>query len=129
MTIAPPEPTIDAADETPWQERGLCAQVDTELWFPDKGGSTKEAKKICLGCEVRLQCLDFALDHDERFGVWGGLSERERRKLKRASGAEPEPHPPSDACYQRGCTSPECREAHNAYDRAYRARRRQNLSL
>jgi WhiB family transcriptional regulator, redox-sensing transcriptional regulator len=66
-----------------WQDRALCAQTDPEAFFPEKGGSTREAKKICLGCEVRAECLDYALAHDERFGIWGGLSERERRRLKR----------------------------------------------
>lgn len=66
-----------------WQERALCAQTDPEAFFPEKGGSTREAKKVCVGCEVRAECLEFALAHDERFGIWGGLSERERRKLKK----------------------------------------------
>ncbi|MFD6444184.1 MULTISPECIES: WhiB family transcriptional regulator [Promicromonospora] len=66
-----------------WQERALCAQTDPEAFFPEKGGSTREAKKVCSGCEVRAECLDYALENDERFGIWGGLSERERRKLKR----------------------------------------------
>lgn len=66
-----------------WQDRALCAQTDPEAFFPEKGGSTREAKKICLGCEVRSECLEYALAHDERFGIWGGLSERERRRLKR----------------------------------------------
>ncbi|HEV6953776.1 WhiB family transcriptional regulator [Promicromonospora citrea] len=66
-----------------WQERALCAQTDPEAFFPEKGGSTREAKKVCAGCEVRAECLDYALENDERFGIWGGLSERERRKLKR----------------------------------------------
>ena len=66
-----------------WQERALCAQTDPEAFFPEKGGSTREAKRICQGCEVRDECLDYALAHDERFGIWGGLSERERRRLKR----------------------------------------------
>lgn len=65
-----------------WQERALCAQTDPEAFFPEKGGSTREAKRICAGCEVRSECLEYALEHDERFGIWGGLSERERRKLK-----------------------------------------------
>ncbi|GGK46418.1 hypothetical protein GCM10011591_17300 [Nocardia camponoti] len=69
--------------EEQWQERALCAQTDPEAFFPEKGGSTREAKRICLGCEVRDQCLEYALAHDERFGIWGGLSERERRRLKR----------------------------------------------
>jgi WhiB family redox-sensing transcriptional regulator len=66
-----------------WQERALCAQTDPEAFFPEKGGSTREAKKVCTGCEVRAECLEYALANDERFGIWGGLSERERRKLKR----------------------------------------------
>ena len=66
-----------------WQERALCAQTDPEAFFPEKGGSTREAKKVCTSCDVRSECLDYALANDERFGIWGGLSERERRKLKR----------------------------------------------
>ena len=66
-----------------WQDRALCAQTDPEAFFPEKGGSTREAKKVCSGCEVRAECLEYALANDERFGIWGGLSERERRKLKR----------------------------------------------
>lgn len=66
-----------------WQERALCAQTDPEAFFPEKGGSTREAKRICTRCEVKSECLEFALAHDERFGIWGGLSERERRKVKR----------------------------------------------
>jgi WhiB family redox-sensing transcriptional regulator len=73
-------------DEVPdWQERALCAQTDPEAFFPEKGGSTREAKRICAGCEVRAECLDYALAQDERFGIWGGLSERERRRLRRAA--------------------------------------------
>jgi len=70
-------------EEQSWQERALCAQTDPEAFFPEKGGSTREAKRICTGCEVRAECLEYALEHDERFGIWGGLSERERRRLKR----------------------------------------------
>ena len=65
-----------------WTDRALCAEVDTDLFFPDKGESTVPAKKICLACEVRAQCLDYALANHERFGVWGGLSERQRRLLE-----------------------------------------------
>jgi WhiB family redox-sensing transcriptional regulator len=73
-------------EELSWQERALCAQTDPEAFFPEKGGSTREAKKICLSCEVRAECLEYALAHDERFGIWGGLSERERRRLKKQAG-------------------------------------------
>ena len=66
-----------------WQERALCAQTDPEAFFPEKGGSTRDAKRVCLSCEVRGDCLEYALQNDERFGIWGGLSERERRRLKK----------------------------------------------
>jgi len=78
----------EAGDGDPlsWQSDSLCAQTDPEAFFPEQGGSTRDAKKICSSCEVRTQCLEYALANDERFGIWGGLSERERRKLrKRAS--------------------------------------------
>ena len=71
------------SDSLAWQAEALCAQTDPEAFFPEKGGSTRDAKKICGGCEVKAQCLDYALENDERFGIWGGLSERERRKLKK----------------------------------------------
>ncbi|MGH3824868.1 MAG: WhiB family transcriptional regulator [Pseudonocardiaceae bacterium] len=74
---------FDSHDQPDWQERALCAQTDPEAFFPEKGGSTREAKRICAGCEVRAECLEYALAFDERFGIWGGLSERERRRLKR----------------------------------------------
>jgi WhiB family redox-sensing transcriptional regulator len=74
-----------ALDQPDWQERALCAQTDPEAFFPEKGGSTREAKRICAGCEVRAECLEYALAFDERFGIWGGLSERERRRLKRGA--------------------------------------------
>jgi WhiB family redox-sensing transcriptional regulator len=76
-------PAADGAEEQDWQERALCAQTDPEAFFPEKGGSTREAKRICAGCDVRAECLEYALAHDERFGIWGGLSERERRRLRR----------------------------------------------
>ena len=65
-----------------WRLDALCAETDPESFFPEKGGSTREAKRVCTGCEVRAECLEFALTNDERFGIWGGLSERERRRLR-----------------------------------------------
>jgi WhiB family redox-sensing transcriptional regulator len=64
-----------------WVAYALCAQTDPEAFHLEKGGSTRQAKKVCSGCEVRAECLTYALEHNERFGVWGGLSERERRQL------------------------------------------------
>lgn len=75
--------------EEDWYERAVCAQTDPDAFFPEKGGSTREAKRICLGCPVKKQCLQWALDNDERFGIWGGLSERERRRLKRGIDVDP----------------------------------------
>ena len=66
-----------------WMDEALCAQTDPESFYPEKGGSTREAKKTCERCLVRAECLDWALATDERFGIWGGLSERERRRLKK----------------------------------------------
>ncbi len=70
-------------EDEQWHDRALCAQTDPELFFPEQGGSTREAKQICTTCEVRSECLEYALSRDERFGIWGGLSERERRRLNR----------------------------------------------
>ena len=74
--------TGDSADQEAWRLNALCAETDPEAFFPEKGGSTREAKRVCTGCEVRAECLEFALANDERFGIWGGLSERERRRLR-----------------------------------------------
>jgi WhiB family transcriptional regulator, redox-sensing transcriptional regulator len=67
-----------------WRERALCPQVDPELFFPPQGcpAAAKRAKNICAHCEVRRECLNDALANNEAFGIWGGLSERERRRLK-----------------------------------------------
>jgi WhiB family transcriptional regulator, redox-sensing transcriptional regulator len=70
-------------DDEDWQDRALCAQTDPDAFFPEKGGTVKEAIRVCQGCEVRAECLEDALERNERFGVWGGVSERERRKLRR----------------------------------------------
>ncbi|MHA7987242.1 WhiB family transcriptional regulator [Rathayibacter sp. CAU 1779] len=84
----PGVPSREEDEENPlaWQSDALCAQTDPEAFFPEKGGSTRDAKKICTSCEVRSQCLEYALQNDERFGIWGGLSERERRKLRKRAG-------------------------------------------
>jgi WhiB family transcriptional regulator, redox-sensing transcriptional regulator len=78
-------------DELGWQDQALCAQTDPEAFFPEKGGSTREAKRVCRSCDVRAECLEYALEHDERFGIWGGMSERERCQLKRAAVVRPQP--------------------------------------
>ena len=72
-------------EESGWQERALCAQTDPEAFVPEKRDTTHKTKRGCLTCEVRDDCLEYALMNDERFGIWGGLSERERRRLRRAA--------------------------------------------
>jgi hypothetical protein len=79
---------MTADDDHGWRASGDCASVDPELWYPEKGGSVREAKRICGGCPIKVECLAWALDHAETFGVWGGLSERERRRLKRPGTRE-----------------------------------------
>lgn len=75
-----------------WREDALCRQVDPELWFPDKGGVAESAKRICHECPVKSECLTQALAMDERIGVWGGLSGKNRRPYHQAvnAGADPE---------------------------------------
>ena len=74
--------------ERRWQENANCLGVDPDLFFPERGASTREAKSVCRGCEVREDCLEYALAHGEKFGIWGGLSERERRRVRRQRALE-----------------------------------------
>lgn len=77
------EPT---EEEVAWQEDARCREADPEAWFPEPGGGAgREAKRVCASCEVRLQCLQFAIDFEMTHGIWGGLGERERRRLRRAA--------------------------------------------
>ena len=71
-----------------WQDGAACKDTWDDTWFPEKGASTRWAKRICGQCEVRSECLEYALASNEQWGVWGGLSERERRQIRRdrASG-------------------------------------------
>lgn len=72
------------AEDRSWQRRANCMGVDPDLFFPERGASTREAKEVCRGCVVREECLEYALANSEKFGIWGGLSERERRRIRRA---------------------------------------------
>lgn len=71
------------SQERGWQDQANCLGVDPDLFFPERGASTREAKEVCKGCVVRGDCLEYALANGEKFGIWGGLSERERRRLRR----------------------------------------------
>jgi WhiB family redox-sensing transcriptional regulator len=70
-----------------WRGRANCTGLIPELFFPQRGQSSREAKEVCRGCVVRQECLEYAIACGEKFGIWGGMSERERRKLRRSRSA------------------------------------------
>jgi WhiB family redox-sensing transcriptional regulator len=70
-----------------WHRRAACRGQGTEAFFPARGEKTDAAKAICGGCEVRAQCLEDAMAHGDRHGIWGGLSVRGRRVLRRGRAA------------------------------------------
>jgi len=65
-----------------WMDRAKCQGLDLHLFFPERGQTTNEAKAVCAACEVRFECLEYALNHDIEFGLWGGVTERKRRTLR-----------------------------------------------
>ena len=75
---------MGGSETSGWQARANCMGVDPDLFFPERGSSTREAKEVCRGCVVRTDCLEFAIANGEKFGIWGGMSERERRRVRRA---------------------------------------------
>ena len=79
---------LSGVEERTWQAQANCKGVDPDLFFPERGASTREAKEVCRGCVVREDCLEYALANSEKFGIWGGMSERERRRVRRARALE-----------------------------------------
>jgi WhiB family redox-sensing transcriptional regulator len=67
-----------------WWKRAKCLTCDPELFYPQKGQTGEDAKEVCRRCPVRAECLNAALEGRERFGIWGGMTERERRRYRRA---------------------------------------------
>ena len=85
MTRRPPSvwlhPYRERQDEA-WKDHARCVDTAVDFWFPGRGATNLvEQRKFCAPCPVREQCLEYALEHNIKFGVWGGLSERERRRL------------------------------------------------
>ena len=74
-------PLLTGALDLSWQDAGACQYTDPDLGIPEKGGSTREAKRICQGCPVQARCLEYALDNEIMFGIWGGKSPQQRRRL------------------------------------------------
>lgn len=68
--------------DEPWRLEALCAQTDPDLFFPEVGERNPAAKAVCGRCAVREECLAVALDRREPYGIWGGLSADERKKLR-----------------------------------------------
>lgn len=69
-------------DPPPFVAQALCAQTDPELFFPEQGESSAKARRICWSCPVRRECLAYAIENNEPYGVWGGYASRARRALK-----------------------------------------------
>lgn len=82
MTAHLPGALRDNRDRS-WMVDAECTKVDPDWFFTDRGESTDAAKKVCAHCPVRIECLDYALAGNEKFGIWGGASERERRRIRR----------------------------------------------
>ena len=79
---------IGDGEELTWHDFGNCLGADPDLFFPERGASAKEAKEVCRGCVVRDDCLEYALQNSEKFGVWGGMDEAERRSIRRQRALE-----------------------------------------
>jgi WhiB family redox-sensing transcriptional regulator len=66
-----------------WRQRAACRGVDADIFYPVSDDGSEEAKAVCASCSVRQACLEYSLAAREREGVWGGLTERERRRIVR----------------------------------------------
>ena len=80
----------DVPGPGPWAARGACRSSDPSVFFPERGGSLRAPKEVCAGCEVQRECASYALAHPALKGVWGGLSEVERRRMRKAAAALPD---------------------------------------
>ncbi len=77
--------------QVPWEEQARCNQYDPEIFFDPRARSERKAKSVCSRCEVREDCLAFALSSRTEFGVWGGLNGKERRALLRGGTLSVQP--------------------------------------
>lgn len=103
-----------ALETTPWMDRAACAGSHLGFWFPTQGRNIEPARAVCATCFVRSDCLEYAVRWDIRFGVWGGLSERQRRHLKRSDPARVRAAHETVTKYARGCRCQGCRDANYA---------------
>lgn len=75
-----------ASIDQDWRAFASCASADPDLWFSVGALEHKQAKEICRRCPVRRDCLNYAMDSPVDHGIWGGFTERERRKVRRTAG-------------------------------------------
>ncbi len=78
-----PALAVPITEERPWAVFAACRDRDPDVFFPATPEDEREAIRVCLGCAVRQDCLEFALHTRVRFGIWGGLTEKQRRSLER----------------------------------------------
>lgn len=74
---------------TGWMDQARCRDYDPEVFFVKGAAESRPAQRVCQRCEVRELCLEYALEQRIDFGIWGGLTERQRRRLLRRQGLEP----------------------------------------
>jgi WhiB family transcriptional regulator, redox-sensing transcriptional regulator len=133
----PPEnvPLSRALGSTPplerWEDEGRmwgCRSADPDIFFPDKsdGGAAAAAKAICRRCPVVIECGNWALETEQRYGVWGGLSEHDRRRVRARMGFDVLPDGLSHGTsrgYRFGCRCSACRASKRAEkEQAFRRR-------
>jgi WhiB family redox-sensing transcriptional regulator len=75
--------TVVSVKEIVWRELGACRGLEAAMFYPDDDDLALEAKAVCAGCDVRIACLEHALQAREKAGIWGGATERERRRMIR----------------------------------------------
>lgn len=115
---------------TDWMDNAACKGMDASLFYPGQGESVTEAKQTCMTCPVRSECREHALNNHETYGVWGGLSERQRKNIRweRRMGPKPRQRPPcgtmSGYRYHVRHLEPSCRSCLDA-NQLYQALRRE----
>lgn len=124
MSDLPQRPVLDED----WRDQAACRGMDTNLFFPERGhNATDEVKAACASCPVAQQCLDYAMALGDRFGIWGGTSDKQRRVIRRtdwhgtASGYRMHHLEGTQPCER-------CRAAYNEWHRHYKARKRAEIA-
>lgn len=74
---------VPITEERPWAVFAACRDMDPDVFFPANSDEAAEAQRVCFGCAVRYDCLEFALETRVRFGIWGGTTDKQRRSMLR----------------------------------------------